>query len=310
MRNHLVCALVLAGCGGEPDAGDISWASAELASVPLAIWSVPATTPSQPTRDTTPEIWLDLDGGQEWVDVFRDCECLGVGIPVLAPGDTTVFVDTTPITELHAQADGVTCYSARTRDKFGAVSACTPWPFLQYHTDNTPPATPSFVGSTPPPSPPSAVLTPTLQLAGLAPGVVLTVYRGPGCTGASLMSPSPTVTAVAPISAYPSGITVYTARARDAAGNLSACSAPFSYQADILPPDTLITTFWHSPWSAHAEFIATEPGSFQCSMDGGPWAPCTSPKVYSGLSWSPHVFRVRAIDLAGNLDPVPAQRSF
>jgi hypothetical protein len=50
------------------------------------------------------------------------------------------------------------------------------------------------------------------------------------------------------------------------------------------------------------EFSSTEPGSsFQCSLDGAAFAPCSSPdqvKVKKGK----HTFAVRAIDPAGNID--------
>jgi hypothetical protein len=45
--------------------------------------------------------------------------------------------------------------------------------------------------------------------------------------------------------------------------------------------------------------------SFQCRLDGGSWQPCSSPRSYGGLKKSAHVFRVRAIDAAGNVDSSP-----
>lgn len=54
-------------------------------------------------------------------------------------------------------------------------------------------------------------------------------------------------------------------------------------------------------------FSATEPGStFDCRLDGGEYAPCTSPQGYASLALGSHVFEVRAIDAAGNVDPTPA----
>lgn len=56
-------------------------------------------------------------------------------------------------------------------------------------------------------------------------------------------------------------------------------------------------------------FASTEPGStFQCKRDGGVWNACASPRTYKRLPDGPHVFRVKAIDPAGNVDPTPALR--
>ncbi len=56
-------------------------------------------------------------------------------------------------------------------------------------------------------------------------------------------------------------------------------------------------------------FTSTEPGSsFECRLDAGGFAPCTSPFV-KRLAAGMHRFEVRAIDAAGHVDPTPAQES-
>ncbi len=57
------------------------------------------------------------------------------------------------------------------------------------------------------------------------------------------------------------------------------------------------------------EFSATEPGSFECSLDGADFSSCISPftaKVKRGK----HSFQVRAKDGAGNVDQSPAALAF
>ena len=59
--------------------------------------------------------------------------------------------------------------------------------------------------------------------------------------------------------------------------------------------------------TARFGFEATEPGArFRCSRDGGAYRPCRSPKRYRDLSRGRHVFKVRAVDGAGQADPTPA----
>lgn len=63
--------------------------------------------------------------------------------------------------------------------------------------------------------------------------------------------------------------------------------------------------------SATFTFIANEPViSFECSLDGATFATCTSPHTVTGLSVGAHIFRVRAVDLAGTPDPSPATFSW
>ncbi len=57
--------------------------------------------------------------------------------------------------------------------------------------------------------------------------------------------------------------------------------------------------------------FSSEPGtSFECKLDSGSYAPCSSPKTTSHLTDGSHSFDVRATDAEGNTDPTPATRTF
>ncbi len=73
--------------------------------------------------------------------------------------------------------------------------------------------------------------------------------------------------------------------------------------------------------SGPAAFVASDDPSFsfssdsavlrfECSLDGEAFSECTSAMSYSDVGEGPHTFRVRAEDLAGNVDPTPATHSF
>ena len=88
---------------------------------------------------------------------------------------------------------------------------------------------------------------------------------------------------------------------------------PFAGAEDVdgrhVAPNTTITSGPKASTgskSATFSFSSSESRStFECRLDGGAWQACSSPRTYSGLKKGAHVFRVRAIDAAGNTDATP-----
>ena len=98
-------------------------------------------------------------------------------------------------------------------------------------------------------------------------------------------------------------------QAVDPAGNVDPTAQPIVWTVDSTPPDTAIA----NPGNVVAmdfvsfSFTSTEAGStFQCAFGNAPFAACSSPDVVDVPGSGAHVFKVRAIDGAGNVDPTPA----
>jgi len=85
-------------------------------------------------------------------------------------------------------------------------------------------------------------------------------------------------------------------------------------EADVKSPETTIRKgpkAKSKQRTATFKFASSEKGStFQCKLDKKKFKPCKSPKTYKKLKPGKHVFKVRAIDKAGNVDPTPAKRKF
>jgi hypothetical protein len=107
------------------------------------------------------------------------------------------------------------------------------------------------------------------------------------------------------------GAHTYQVRARDAAGNVDASPATFTWTIDTTPPETTLTQVPPSPSgssSAMFAFTASEAGcTFQRSLDGGGYVAVGSPDTLLNLEAGAHLYRVRAVDAAGNIDATPAE---
>jgi hypothetical protein len=111
----------------------------------------------------------------------------------------------------------------------------------------------------------------------------------------------------------------FDARAVDAVGNVDQTPASRTFTVsvaanDTTPPETTIDSGPSGTIKqtfARFSFSSSEAGSrFECRIDVSAWSACTSPKKVSGLSHGAHVFEVRAIDAAGNVDQTQAARGF
>jgi hypothetical protein len=90
---------------------------------------------------------------------------------------------------------------------------------------------------------------------------------------------------------------------------------PASPPADTTAPNTTIssgTTGSTTATTASFAFTGSDNTTaassltYECKVDAGAYAACTSPKAYSGVAAGSHTFSVRAKDTAGNADATPA----
>ncbi len=99
-------------------------------------------------------------------------------------------------------------------------------------------------------------------------------------------------------------------RAKDAAGNVDATPASYTWIVDTTPPDTTIVMFEPDPTgdpTGDFGFSSNDPTAiFECSVDGAAFTPCPATFSTNALADGQHTILVRAKDPAGNVDPTPA----
>lgn len=137
-------------------------------------------------------------------------------------------------------------------------------------------------------------------------GTVRATYTIPAAQGFAWRS----VAVTPPTQAAIDGLRLRFTSVGGADTNVRAAYFELVTAADSTPPETTITSGPASSTtstSASFSFTSSEANStFECRLDAGTWAACTSPKAYSGLAPGAHTFEVRAKDPAGNVDSTPA----
>ncbi|TXL61414.1 FG-GAP-like repeat-containing protein [Aeromicrobium terrae] len=111
------------------------------------------------------------------------------------------------------------------------------------------------------------------------------------------------------------GSHTFQVRAKDAAGNADATPAgrTFTVKVDTTAPKTRIDSGpadVTNQTRATFTFSADEPATFECKLDAGAYAACESGDSFGPLGSGTHTFAVRATDEAGNVDPVPASKTW
>ena len=106
------------------------------------------------------------------------------------------------------------------------------------------------------------------------------------------------------------GSHTFDVRAKDANNNVDPSPATYTWVVDTVAPTTSLDSFPTNPsssTSAAFTFSAVDPApasgvaGFECKLDAGAYAVCTSPANVTGLSQGSHTFSVRSTDAAGNV---------
>ncbi|MBN8867750.1 MAG: PD40 domain-containing protein [Solirubrobacterales bacterium] len=114
--------------------------------------------------------------------------------------------------------------------------------------------------------------------------------------GAFAACTSPTTT-----SELADGLHTFRVKATDGAGNESSVASRQFTVDTAAPTVTIVKAPADSEQtSATVEFSSENGASFQCSLDQGAFAACTSPQTYSGLAVGAHSIAIKATDEAGN----------
>ncbi|SDU85946.1 right-handed parallel beta-helix repeat-containing protein [Jiangella alkaliphila] len=226
------------------------------------------------------------------------------------PGSTFVcFMDgleepcTSPVTYTGLTV-GAHLFAVRATDANGNVQP----DWTEHEWTVTPPMPPQTMLTSDPPPATTSATTASFAFSSNEPGTFQCSLDS--AAFAACVSPTE-LTGLAP------GAHTFAVRAVDLAGNPDG--SPVVSNWTVTPVDTTApqTTIGEGPSGSTAattaafEFSADEGGStFECLLDGGAWAACTSPAVHQGLTPGAHTFQVRATDGAGNTDPTPASRTW
>lgn len=190
------------------------------------------------------------------------------------------------------------------RAVFGGLSDPTPDTFT-WMVDTDLPDTTIDSG----PADPSGSSSATLTFSGTDGGTGVDGYECRLDAGAWAACTSPrTLTGLA------DGDHTFEVRAIDGVGNTDPSPDSITWTVDTVAPTTTITTHPAASESTdEAEFefdgddgAGTGVDHFECRLDGGSWATCTSPHQLTALAEGTHTFEVRAVDGAGNTDATPA----
>ena len=247
-------------------------------------WTIDATPPPAPTITAKPP---DPSNDGSPTFTFSDGDSTATFECRL---DAAAFAACTSPKAYAGQTDGSHTFRVRAVDAANNLSDATVYTWT---IDTTPPPAPSITAK---PSDPSNDKSPTLGFSDSEGGVTFACKLDSGAF-AGCTSPKG-------YTGQTDGSHTFTVRASDAAGNTSSTSYTWTINTTP-PPAPTITAKPPDPSNDKSPTFGFSDGdstaTFQCRLDAGTFAGCTSPKGYTGQTDGSHTFRVRAVDAANNL---------
>ncbi|HET9624352.1 MAG TPA: LamG-like jellyroll fold domain-containing protein [Kofleriaceae bacterium] len=198
--------------------------------------------------------------------------------------------------------DGTHSLAVRARDRAGNVDVAPA--VYAWTVDTSTPDTQIVAG----PSGPTGLNTATFSFTS--------PDAGAGATFACSLDGVAFAACTSPVtlSGLGEGAHTFAVRVRDAVGNVDPTPATQGWTVDLTPPTTAITagpTGLVAHTSFNVTFVANEDdATFACSLDGAPFAACTSPAALTMLGQGAHAFTVRATDAAGHVEKTPPTLNF
>jgi hypothetical protein len=268
-------SIMLASCGGGGGSGSAPPPAADTAAPNTTLAGAPATLTNSSSASLT----------------FSASETATFEVRL----DGGAFAAATSPHSLTNLADGSHTFEVRARDAAGNVD---PSPAIATWTvDTAAPDTQLTV------SPPPISQTASATFGATSPDATAT-FEVSVDGGAFVAATLPFQTTVS------AGAHSVAIRARDAAGNVDATPASSQWTYDNLSPDTQIAAqpaaITNQTTATLAFFSATAGATFEASVNGGAYAPATSPLQLAGLAEGAHEVLVRARDATPRVDPTPA----
>ena len=277
------------------------YADGTPASYSWTVDTVPPTstinTVTSPTNDNTPTF---IFSSNQTGSTF---ECS------LDTGSATWTACTSPKTYSTPIADNTYTFRVRATDPAGNLE--TPGQTATLVVDTSVPNAPTLIETTfgGCPTSPTNVGAYTFAFSSTSPDVASYWYAKNGATAytqAASGSYSYSETA--------DGAKSFSVKAKDTTGNFSAVTT-CSWTYDKTAPTTTITSYPPSLSNDNTPtyaFTANQTGSiFECSLDTGApsWVACTSPYTFVATPDGSYTFRVRASDVAGNVEATPKTKT-